>query len=66
MMIKDCIHGEVEFQFYRAGNLYYKCYNGFEFCVPISDTDGATFPAKDKGIFFMRWIRKELSRQPGE
>ena len=38
----------------------YKTDTGLEFPVPISDTNDATFPASDKGIFFMRWIRKHL------
>jgi hypothetical protein len=58
--IKDCIQGTVTFQYYRAGELHYKCENGFAFSVPISDTDQAAFKAEDKGIFFMRWIRKFL------
>lgn len=32
----------------------------FEFPVPVSDTTGARFLRSDKGIFFMRWIRKYL------
>ena len=32
----------------------------FEFPVPISDTAGARFLRSDKGIFFMRWIRKHI------
>jgi hypothetical protein len=32
----------------------------FEFPVPIEDTAGARFLRSDKGIFFMRWIRKHI------
>ena len=59
--LKDYIKGETEFQFYRSGNLYYKTENGFIFGVPTSDTDDAIFLKKDKGIYFMRWIRKALN-----
>lgn len=58
--LKDCINGDVTFLFYRKGNLYYCCHNGFLFTVPIEDTGEAEFKASDKGIFFMRWIRKAL------
>lgn len=61
--IKDCIQGIVKFQYYRAGELYYKCENGFIFSVPINDTNDAAFKAEDKGILFMRWIRKALAVQ---
>lgn len=58
-IIKDAT---AEFQFYRQGNLYYKTSTGFEFVVPISDTNDATFAHTDKAIFFMRWIRKQLAQ----
>jgi hypothetical protein len=49
------------FSFYRSGTLYYQCENGFQFPVPVADTNDAVFKSNDKGIFFMRWIRKELA-----
>lgn len=58
--IKDLVRGTSTFQYYRQGNLMYETDCGFEFPVPISDTNDATFPAKEKSIFFMRWIRKHL------
>lgn len=58
--VKDCIDGIVTFQFYRSGDLYYKCHNGFLFTVPISDTNDAVFNYQDRGIYFMRWIRKAI------
>lgn len=51
---------EVYFKYYRQGNLMYETECGFEFPVPLSDTNDATFPAKEKAIFFMRWIRKQV------
>lgn len=58
--VTDCIKGFVTFEFYRKGYLYYNCENGFQFRVPIKDTGDAAFNKKDKGIMFMRYIRKEL------
>jgi hypothetical protein len=61
MTIKDHIQGFCRFSHYRAGHLYYVTSTGLEFPIPISDTNEATFPAEEKGIFFMRWIRKHLA-----
>lgn len=59
--IADLVKGQTAtFQYYRQDVLMYKTTDGFEFPVPISDTNDATFPAEDKAIFFMRWIRKQL------
>lgn len=59
--LKKCIKGSVSFDFYRKGVLYYVCDNtGFKFSVPIEDCGDACFNNKDKGLFFMRYIRKEL------
>lgn len=58
--VLEWIAGTVKFQFYRSGDLYYKCQNGFVFTVPVSDTHDAVFKDEDRGIFFMRWIRKNI------
>lgn len=59
--IKDLIKDKVvNFDYYRAGNLWYKTQDGFSFPVPIEDTGEATFPATEKAIFFMRYIRKHI------
>lgn len=63
--LKDCVKGSVWFICYRAGNLWYRCDNGFQFPVPISDTGVATFSASEKGIFMMRYIRKHLDSVEG-
>lgn len=60
MNIKDCVSGKVKFKFYRSNDLYYECENGFVFKVPVVDTNDAVFLPEDKGILFMRWIRKAL------
>jgi len=63
MKLKDLIKGKVTFQFYRKGELYYETESGFVFRVPISDCGDACFNREDKGIMFMRYIRKELESQ---
>lgn len=60
MRIKDHIVGNVKFQYYRDGQLYYKTEPGMLFPVPIEDIGNATFLAEDKAILFMRYIRKHL------
>jgi hypothetical protein len=47
----------VHFQFYRAGDLWYKL-DDFEFPVPVSDLNNATLNAEEKAIMLMRWMRK--------
>ena len=41
-----------------VGHLVYTTSTGIDFQVPLSDTGDADFYAKDKGIMFMRYIRK--------
>lgn len=60
MSITDHVKGRSTFQFYRAGNLYYKTDTGIEFPIPTSDVEGATVLGEDKSMLFMRWIRKHL------
>jgi len=60
MSIKEHVLGEVTFEYYRAGHLYYRTSTGIVFSIPIDDCGDATFNTKDKGMFFMRWIRKHL------
>ena len=62
MTIKDLVKGTtVKFTYYRAGNLYYEVEGkDFEFPVPIEDTGEASFPATEKAMLFMRYIRKHL------
>ncbi len=49
----------VKFVCYLAGNLVYKI-GFFEFLIPIEETGTAKFLAEDKGIFFLRWINRQL------
>ena len=61
MDIKECIKGQVTFEYYRKNEFWYKCENGYMFPVPLEDIGDATFMAKDKGLLFMRYIRKHLA-----
>lgn len=59
MNIKKLVQEEVIFQYYRKGELWYKTsVSGFMFPVPVSDTGDGTFLTRDKGMLFMRYIRK--------
>ncbi len=65
-LLKTRVKGRVRFVFYRDGALHYACDDGWEFPVPVMDTMNAqgsspTFTAEDKGIVFMRWIRKQMA-----
>jgi hypothetical protein len=54
------VAGDVTFSHYRKGNLWYVTSRGLEFPVPIEDTGDAEFKTVDKGLYFMRWIRKHI------
>ena len=56
--IKACVRHPVEFSHYTQGNLYYITVNGDIFAVPIDDAGEATFLDTDKGMLFMRYMRK--------
>lgn len=57
-LVKDT---KVKFNFYRKGELWYEVIGkNFEFPVPIEDTGDAVFKAEDKGLLFMRYIRKHI------
>lgn len=62
MNIKELVSDgkRVYFEYYRKGELWYKCDNGFMFPVPINDTGDGTFQKEDKAMLFMRYIRKQL------
>jgi hypothetical protein len=61
MTLKERVQQNVTFQYFREGELWYKTADGFEFPVAASDTGTGIFRAEDKGIFFMRWIRKHMA-----
>ena len=62
MNVKDLVNNgqRVKFVKYQQQELWYKCENGFEFPVPISDTGDAAFGEEDKALLFMRWIKKHI------
>ena len=52
---------KVTFVKYFDGDLWYTTECGFEFPVPVVDTQGATFMAQDKAMLFMRYVRKHIA-----
>ena len=62
MTLKDHVKGNVKFQYYRDNNLYYITETNLLFPVPIEDIGNATFLNEDKGMLFMRYIRKHLDK----
>jgi len=60
--LKDLVSNNKKVTFLRYQNqeLWYRCEDGFEFPVHISDTGEAAFLPEDKALYFMRWIRKHL------
>jgi len=60
--LKELVQGRVNFEYYRSGYLYYSTTvdPDFIFPVPVSDCGDGTFLKEDKGIMFMRYIRKYL------
>lgn len=64
MSIKQHVAGSVTFTRFvnteGRQELWYVCNDGFEFPIPLADTEGAEFKATDKALYFMRWIRKHV------
>jgi len=65
MNLKDMVKRgqKVSISFYSRGSLWYITESGFEFPVPVGDraeVGNATFLARDKAIYFMRYIRKHM------
>lgn len=59
--LKELVKENVEFVQYRKGELVYSTtHTGFVFVVPVSGCGDAEFKAQDRGVFFRRWIRKQL------
>jgi len=61
--IKEAVKSDVMFLHYRDGNLWYRTNRDEQFPVPISDVGNATFNARDRGILFMRYMRKWNAQQ---
>jgi hypothetical protein len=57
-MVSD--NKRVKFTHYKMDELWYETETGFKFPVPISDCGDATFPAEDKALLYMRYIRKHV------
>lgn len=61
--IKEMVNDNkrVKFIHYKQNELWYKTETGFEFPVPIDECGDATFPADDKALLYMRYIRKHVN-----
>ncbi len=67
-LLKVRVKGRVRFVHFMDGALHYATGDGWVFPVPVADTTNAqgsspTFLAEDKGITFMRWIRKAMEAE---
>lgn len=56
--IKEAVKQNVSFSYYKDGELWYKDFENNLFPVPIADIGNATFLSEDKGMLFMRYMRK--------
>lgn len=57
-MVKD--NKKVKFIHYKNNDLWYITETGFTFPVPIDDCGDALFPAEDKALLYMRYIKKHI------
>ena len=57
-MVKD--NKQVKFLHYRQKELWYETEDGFKFPVPIEETGDGIFLSKDKALYFMRYINKQI------
>ena len=64
--LKRHVAGQVHFEFYRDGNLWYRTDSGLSFPVPVDDIGTATFKRDDKALLFMRYVRKFLAIRAAE
>lgn len=60
--LKLLIKGACSFEYYQAGNLYYRTENGdLLFPVPVQDFGSSKLEAREKGIILMRFIKRQLN-----
>lgn len=58
-VLTDLVKSRAVFEVYKQGNLIYSI-GSFRFPVPISELDDAAVGFQEKGIFFMKWIKRQL------
>jgi len=51
---------KVKFKCLKNKEMWYVTESGFEFPVPLSETEGAEFLAEDKALYFSRWIGRHI------
>jgi hypothetical protein len=67
-LLKLRVKGRVRFLYFTDQALWYETIDSWAFPVPVSDTgneqgSAPVFMAEDKGVIFMRWIRKHMEAQ---
>jgi hypothetical protein len=67
-LLADRVKQGVKFSHFRDDALWYSTFDSWLFRVPLDDTangqgSSATFLRDDKGIYFMRWIRKQMEHE---
>ena len=55
----------VRFTHYKNGELWYVTETGFSFPVPIADVGDTAFPAVDRALLYMSYIRRHLQNRYG-
>lgn len=57
--VKSCVTNGalVDFQYYRAGQFYYKTVLGDIFPVPLEEVGDATLNSTDRAALFMRYMK---------
>lgn len=64
--LKDEVKGKVYFVCLKNRELWYKTDSGFEFPIPLEDSEGGIFLNEDKASLFMRWMRKRIQELKDE
>ena len=63
-MVRD--DAQSEFVMFHDGRLVYRIYHlesnsWYNYDIPIEETRGGIFNAKDKALYHIRWIRKAIN-----
>lgn len=64
--LRDEVKGKVYFVCLKNHELWYKTDSGFDFPIPLEDSEGGIFLSEDKASLFMRWIRKRIQNLKDE
>lgn len=56
--LTQAVKGNVKFEYFRDGCLWYSTEEGELFPVPVDDAGSGSFRRVEKGMLLMRWMRK--------